>query len=80
MAQDLLEIRDRSLEPVVSSLTTEEQEQLEALLVKLLPWLHHQPGDADRLCRLCDRAACVTGGAICPVGQAERDSRTEPRG
>lgn len=80
LAQDLRAARERSLEAVVNTLAPEEQDQLEALLVKLLPRLHHQLGDGDRLCRLCDRPACVEGSAICPVGQAERDCQADSRG
>ena len=80
LAQHLLEARDHSLGVVVDSLAQDEQEQLEALLMKMLPRLHQQPGDADRLCRLCDRQACIDGGAICPVGQAERDCQEDTRG
>lgn len=80
LAQDLRAARERSLEAVVSTLAPEEQDQLESLLVKLLPRLHEQPGDGDRLCRLCDRRACIDGGAICPVGQAERDCQLASRG
>lgn len=79
LARDLLEARERSLGAVLESLAAEDQEQLEALLVKLLRRLHH-PGDGDRLCRLCDRHACIDGGAICPVGQAERDCQADSCG
>ncbi|MFD7075845.1 MarR family winged helix-turn-helix transcriptional regulator [Nocardioides sp. NPDC059952] len=80
LAQDLREARGRSLDAIVNTLAPEELEQLEDLLMKLLPRLHHQPGDADRLCRLCDRQACIEGDVICPVGQAERDCRADSRG
>ncbi|MDQ4109725.1 MAG: MarR family transcriptional regulator [Actinomycetota bacterium] len=80
VARDLLEARERSLGTVLESLTAEDQEQLEALLVKLLRRLHRHPGDGDRLCRLCDRHACIDGGAICPVGQAERDCQADTDG
>jgi MarR family transcriptional regulator, negative regulator of the multidrug operon emrRAB len=80
LARDLLEAREHSLGAAVNSLAPEEQEQLEALLVKLLRGLHHHPGDGDRLCRLCDRRACIDGGAICPVGQAERDCKGDTGG
>ncbi|GAA1774329.1 MarR family transcriptional regulator [Streptomonospora arabica] len=73
-ARGLLTARTESLKEVVDHLEESERADLDRLLAKLLDGLHRAPGDADRLCRLCDRSACVNRGQICPVGQAERDS------
>ncbi|MFD4525253.1 MarR family winged helix-turn-helix transcriptional regulator [Streptomyces sp. NPDC058470] len=71
----LLASRGDVLRQALSRLDDCEQEQLGQLLSKLLTGLYRQPGDAERLCRLCDRCACVRDRASCPVGQADRDHR-----
>ncbi|GHJ41609.1 MarR family winged helix-turn-helix transcriptional regulator [Streptomyces sp. TS71-3] len=71
-AQELLGARRQALATAVSTLDEDEQRQLDTLLGKLLAELCHEPGDADRLCRLCDRLACVAQDAVCPVGEADR--------
>ncbi|MFC7329112.1 MarR family winged helix-turn-helix transcriptional regulator [Marinactinospora rubrisoli] len=74
-ARGLLTARTDALREVVDGLEEDERADLDRLLTKVLGALHRTPGDADRLCRLCDRDACVHLGRVCPVGQAERDSR-----
>ncbi|MEU5581639.1 MarR family transcriptional regulator [Streptomyces huasconensis] len=74
-AHRLLASRSEALRQALRHLDPREQEQLGGLLSKLLTGLYRQPGDAERICRLCDRCVCVQGGAICPVGQADRDHR-----
>ncbi|WP_030613970.1 MarR family winged helix-turn-helix transcriptional regulator [Streptomyces sclerotialus] len=74
VARQLLDARGAPLAGVVAALDEDEQAALAQLLGKLLTRLYQESGDADRLCRLCDRASCVKG-AVCPVGQAERDAR-----
>lgn len=71
-AARLLAARAAPLDGVLAALDSDEQEQLAALLGKLLARLHGDIGSSDLMCRLCDRPAC-TAGAPCPVGQAERD-------
>ncbi|MFI5613407.1 MarR family winged helix-turn-helix transcriptional regulator [Amycolatopsis sp. NPDC051903] len=71
-ADTLLATRGSGLSGLLDVLTSGEQEQLADLLGKLLTRLYQDVGSADLLCRLCDRAGC-TRGAVCPVGQAERD-------
>jgi MarR family transcriptional regulator, negative regulator of the multidrug operon emrRAB len=73
-ARGLLSARADALREALGELEDDEQADLDRLLAKLLAGLHRVPGDADRLCRLCDRGACVNQGQICPVGQAERDA------
>lgn len=77
-AHSLLACRNDVLRQALSRLDEDEREQLGQLLGKVLTGLYRQPGDAERLCRLCDRCACVRDGAICPVGQADRDHRASP--
>ncbi|MFG3342894.1 MarR family winged helix-turn-helix transcriptional regulator [Glycomyces sp. NPDC048151] len=75
----LLERREGVLAPLVAALDPAERVALEGLLTKLLYAVHDRTGRAERvpddalgelLCRLCDRAACISGGAACPVTQA----------
>jgi hypothetical protein len=63
------------LRQALTHLDDGEREQLSTLLSKLLTGLYRQPGDAEKICRLCDRSSCVHGGESCPVGQADRDHR-----
>ncbi|MBQ0863602.1 MULTISPECIES: MarR family winged helix-turn-helix transcriptional regulator [unclassified Streptomyces] len=72
-AHSLLTSRGEALTGALRHLDEDEQAQLDALLSKLLAGLYRQPGDAERLCRLCDRGVCVRDDATCPVGQADRE-------
>ncbi|WP_329288202.1 MarR family winged helix-turn-helix transcriptional regulator [Streptomyces pseudovenezuelae] len=74
-AHTLLACRGEVLRQALGNLDDGEREQLGELLSKLLTGLYRQPGDAEKMCRLCDRSACVEGGRSCPVGQADRDHR-----
>ncbi|RCV60397.1 MarR family winged helix-turn-helix transcriptional regulator [Marinitenerispora sediminis] len=74
-ADDLLASRGGALAAAVERLEEPERGELERLLAKLLDGLYTKPGDAEHLCRLCDRAACLAQGSVCPVGQADRDHR-----
>ncbi|QPP05652.1 MarR family transcriptional regulator [Streptomyces bathyalis] len=80
-ARTMLAARGTPLNGIVEVLDESEREELDGLLAKLLTRLYAEVGNADLLCRLCDRAGCVHGGAICPVGQSERDEqRDQPDG
>lgn len=72
VASRLLAARGESLRDLVSTLDPDEQDALADLLAKLLVRLYAEVGSSELLCRLCDRAGCITD-APCPVGQAERD-------
>jgi DNA-binding MarR family transcriptional regulator len=74
-ARRLLVARGNPLLTVVGSLDEAEQRQLGQLLAKLLTRLYEQVGNAELMCRLCDRVTCTTD-AVCPVGAAERDARS----
>ncbi|GAA3925035.1 MarR family transcriptional regulator [Actinomadura viridis] len=71
-ARDLLAARGAPLAEALAVLDEDERDTLAGLLARLLTRLYEDVGDADLMCRLCDRRACTTGAA-CPVGQAERD-------
>lgn len=70
-AHRLLAARSRPLTAVMQALDENEVRALTELLEKLLGRLYDRVGDADLLCRLCDRSVCVAD-ATCPVGAAER--------
>ncbi|QXJ22702.1 MarR family transcriptional regulator [Actinomadura graeca] len=73
--RDMLAARGAPLADVLAVLDDDERAALTALLAKLLTRLYAEIGDAETLCRLCDRRRC-TEGAVCPVGQAARDAGT----
>lgn len=68
----LLAARGSPLIDVVATLDDADQEALARLLTRLLARLYDRVGNAELMCRLCDRACCTTG-STCPVGQAERE-------
>ncbi|WP_181769207.1 MarR family transcriptional regulator [Streptomyces albidus (ex Kaewkla and Franco 2022)] len=74
-ARTLLDARGTPLTEIIGVLDERDQEALAELLAKLLARLHSEVGNAQLMCRLCDRGACVHEGAVCPVGQAERDEQ-----
>lgn len=78
-ARTMLAARGAPLTEALDVLDGEEREALDGLLAKLLTRIYAEVGNADLMCRLCDRAGCVRGGAVCPVGQAERDERAGGR-
>jgi DNA-binding MarR family transcriptional regulator len=69
----MLEERQTYLRGLLDDFDDEERKALTGLLEKVLVKLYAYEENSDRVCRLCDRDACTTG-AVCPVGQAERDS------
>jgi DNA-binding MarR family transcriptional regulator len=69
----MLEERQTQLRGLLDDFDAKEREALTGLLEKVLVKLYAYEENSDRVCRLCDRQACTTG-AVCPVGQAERDS------
>jgi predicted transcriptional regulator len=73
VAREVLTARDEGLQELLADLTSADRRLLGELLEKLLTRLYTEVGDSDLLCRLCDRTPC-TDGAVCPVGQAERDA------
>lgn len=70
--RQLLAARGSPLTDLVNTLGTDDQEALARLLTKLLTGLYEQVGNAQYICRLCDRGSC-TAGSTCPVGAAERE-------
>jgi len=76
-ARRLLEAREGPLTKAVSALDDQDQKALAGLLAKLLARLYDEVGDNELMCRLCDRPACATKDATCPVGEAERVQRQQ---
>jgi MarR family transcriptional repressor of emrRAB len=73
-ARQILDSRGGPLATLVDRLDDEDRTKLTELLSTLLRHIYDQVPDADRLCRLCDRDACLSEERICPVGQAGRDA------
>ncbi|WHX17782.1 MULTISPECIES: hypothetical protein [Streptomyces] len=71
-AGQLLTSRTSPLTGVLDVLGDMEVRDLGALLAKLLDGLYQGCGSADRMCWLCDRAACAPDGVERPVGAADR--------
>jgi MarR family transcriptional repressor of emrRAB len=71
---DLLDVRGERLTTLIGTLPPADQETLAGVLERLLRAVYAEVGSSERVCRLCDRPCCTEAGAICPVGQAERDS------
>lgn len=69
-ARLLLQNRSQQVADLVEGLSTAEQQTLAGLLDKVLTRVYERVGDANRICRLCDRHECVSAGQRCPVGLA----------
>lgn len=70
-ADRLLAARGEPLAALLADLGDADRTALAVLLESLLARLYERAGDAERVCRLCDRSAC-TADATCPVGEAAR--------
>jgi len=57
---------------VLSTLSTPERRQLDAILSRLLAARTHDQEDLRRICRLCSFDACEPEGRRCPVAAAAR--------
>jgi MarR family transcriptional regulator, negative regulator of the multidrug operon emrRAB len=68
----LLAARGSPLTDVVASLEERDRQALAQVLPRLLARLYQRVGDAEFMCRLCDRASCMAD-TPCPVGAAERE-------
>ncbi|MBP2325900.1 DNA-binding MarR family transcriptional regulator [Kibdelosporangium banguiense] len=66
-ARAVLKARQAVIGEVVEVLTEQERRQLEALLDKMVVGLAATRLPALHVCRLCDRAACSSGGRECPL-------------
>lgn len=73
-AREILGSRGGPLAQLVDRFDDEDRAKLTELLSTLLGHVYDQLPDAQRLCRLCDRDACLSERRICPVGQASRDA------
>ncbi|MEJ3651377.1 MarR family transcriptional regulator [Actinomycetes bacterium KLBMP 9759] len=73
-AASVLAAREDALRRLVETLDVDARRSLARALGTLLTELHAEVGSAELLCRMCDRACCVDGAAVCPVGQAERNA------
>jgi MarR family transcriptional regulator, negative regulator of the multidrug operon emrRAB len=64
--KELLRERRVAVQELLEPLSAREREQLTGLLEKLLAGRTRTRADLERLCRLCERAACTR----CPVSRA----------
>ncbi|QWF83624.1 MarR family winged helix-turn-helix transcriptional regulator [Amycolatopsis sp. CA-230715] len=78
-AHAALTARGAPLAELLDGLDAKQRDTLAGLLETLLASAYGRVRDAELLCRLCDRPSCTTG-AVCPVGQAERDATECPQG
>ena len=69
-AQLLLQRRSRQVADLLEGFSSSEEQTLARLLDKILTRVYERVGDANRICRLCDRHDCVSTGLRCPVGLA----------
>ncbi|HEY2693852.1 MAG TPA: MarR family transcriptional regulator [Pseudonocardiaceae bacterium] len=72
-AEHILGARAGRLTAFTDALEPAEREVLAGLVEKLLAAVYRQVRDAERVCRLCDRAVCDA----CPVGAACRNAGAE---
>lgn len=77
-ARHLLAARGDPLAEVVSVLEAHEQRTLGDLLEKVLTRVYERVGEAQYICRMCDRASCMAESSDCPVGAAERAAGASP--
>jgi len=71
-AAELMSCRVDELAGLLSVLEPVERDRLEPLLEKLVAALADDRAGALRVCRLCDRAACCSAAAGCPLGHTTR--------
>lgn len=69
-AKRVLDVRAELLLGLVEGLDARDKEQLSRLLGRVLANVYQRMPSAERICRLCDRRACVARAPRCPVGVA----------
>ena len=66
-AEAVLQAREAALAAVLAPLSVADRVELERLLQMLVSGLADARPRALQVCRLCDRAACASGDAECPL-------------
>jgi DNA-binding MarR family transcriptional regulator len=74
-AERVLAARERAMSEVVATLSASDRAALERILPNLVAGLADDHPSALRVCRLCDRSACATRGAKCPLEAEHGASR-----
>lgn len=69
---DALAAREQVTADLVAGLAPEDAARLSRVLEAMLTQLLARDGRPCVLCRLCDHAACIADGALCPVSAAAR--------
>jgi DNA-binding MarR family transcriptional regulator len=70
-ASAILQARQSAMGGVVAGLSQEDRGELERLLDLVVRGLA-DTASPMRVCRLCDRASCTSGGLECPLDRGER--------
>ncbi len=70
-ASAILESRQSAMGDVVAALSPEDRGELERLLGLVVRGLGDTAASM-RVCRLCDRTSCASGGRACPFDEGER--------
>ena len=73
-ARAVLRARAQAMAGAVAGLSEADRAELERLLALVVRGLAADVPAALRVCRLCDRGACASGGLGCPLGGS--DART----
>jgi DNA-binding MarR family transcriptional regulator len=73
-ARAVLRARDEAMAGAVRGLSEADRAELERLLGLVVRRLAADVSEALRVCRLCDRGACASGGFGCPL--VDPDGRT----
>jgi DNA-binding MarR family transcriptional regulator len=76
-ARTVLGARQAVLSQVVGVLSAQEQQQLEALLDKMVTGLAATRLPALRVCRMCDRGACSMDDRECPLEHTVTGGETD---
>jgi DNA-binding MarR family transcriptional regulator len=71
-ARRVVRSRGDVLNAALSELSTEEREQFEELLARVIPSMMRGPGATRWMCRLCDMEACGRDEGRCPAANAAR--------
>ncbi|GAB3434737.1 MarR family winged helix-turn-helix transcriptional regulator [Flindersiella endophytica] len=66
-ARAVLRARQAAMSQVLEQLSADDRAELERLLGLVVAGLADTRSPALRVCRLCDRAACASAGAECPL-------------
>jgi DNA-binding MarR family transcriptional regulator len=73
-ARRVLARREAAIEAVLAALATRDRDALARIAESLLAALGREPGEKQRICRLCDTEACGRPRSRCPVASASSEA------